>query len=241
LQKRIIYRADYECIDCEEKIMARLDIKQDLKALNNAIAAENREKFASHNIYVINVMGSPGAGKTTFLENILPELSKHIQVVMIEGDLATRNDALRIEKTGVTALQINTNGGCHLDAKMIENQIQKLNLNSIDLIIIENVGNLVCPASFDLGEDMRMVIVSVAEGEDKPIKYPIAFLEANMVVITKTDLLPYLDVDINVMKKYIADINPEAAVFETTKKDGVYKADEVVEYILEQVRKKKGK
>ena len=221
--------------------MTRLDVKQDLKAFNNAKAAENRDKFASHNIYVINIMGSPGAGKTTFLENILPDLKKHVRVAVIEGDLATQNDALRIEKTGVTALQINTNGGCHLDAKMIENQIQKLDLDSLDLIIVENVGNLVCPASFDLGEDMRMVIVSIVEGEDKPLKYPVAFLKAHTVVITKTDLLPYVDADINVMKKYIADINPEAVVFETTKKDGVYTANEVVEYIIDQVKKKRSK
>lgn len=221
--------------------MVKLNIKQDLKALNNKKAAENRDRFASQGIYVINIMGSPGAGKTTFLENILPELSKHVRTAVIEGDLATQNDALRIEKTGVTALQINTNGGCHLDAKMIESQIQKLELASLDLIIIENVGNLVCPASFDLGEDMRMVILSVVEGEDKPLKYPTAFLNADTAVITKTDLLPYIDADINVMKKYIADINPKITVFETTKKDGVYKADQVVEYIVEQVKKKQNK
>jgi len=116
-----------------------------------------------------------------------------------------------------------------------------LEIDSLDLIIIENVGNLVCPASFDLGEDMRMVILSVAEGEDKAVKYPTAFLNANTAVITKTDLLPYIDADVNVMKKYIAMINPKVIVFETTKKDGVYSADQVVEYIIEQVRQKKSK
>lgn len=221
--------------------MAKLDVKQDLKALNNQIAAENRNKFKSKGIYVINMMGSPGAGKTTLLENILPRLNAHVRIAVIEGDLATQNDALRIEKTGITALQINTNGGCHLDAKMIENQVQKLDLDSLELIIIENVGNLVCPASFDLGEDMRMVILSIAEGEDKPVKYPTAFLSANTAVITKTDLLPYIDADINVMKKYIADINPKVIVFETTKKDGIYTADQVVDYIIEQVKKKQGR
>jgi hydrogenase nickel incorporation protein HypB len=218
--------------------MAKLNINQDLKALNKQIAEENRDKFKSHGIYVINIMGSPGAGKTTFLENILPKLCSHVRVAVIEGDLATQNDALRIEKTGVTALQINTNGGCHLDAKMIENQLQKLELDSLDLIIIENVGNLVCPATYDLGEDMRMVILSVAEGEDKPLKYPIAFLNANTAVITKTDLLPFIDADVSVMKKYIAEINPRVLVFETAKKDGVYEADQIIEYIIEQVRLK---
>jgi len=221
--------------------MTRLDIKQDLSSLSNRKAAENRNKFNTNGVYVINMMGSPGAGKTTLLENILPKLSAHVRTAVIEGDLATRNDALRIEKTGVTALQINTNGGCHLDAKMIEKQLLKLELDSLDLIIIENVGNLVCPASFDLGEDMRMVVLSVAEGEDKPVKYPTAFLNANTAVITKTDLLPYIDADVHVMKKYIAEINPKVIVFETTKKDGVYAADQVVEYIIEQVKLKQSR
>ena len=220
--------------------MAKLEIKQDLKSLNNMKAEENRNKFKSHGIYVINMMGSPGAGKTTLLENILPRLSVHLRTAVIEGDLATQNDALRIEKTGVTALQINTEGGCHLDSEMIENQLRKLDLDSLDLIIIENVGNLVCPASFDLGEDMRMVVLSVAEGEDKPAKYPTAFVHADTAVITKTDLLPYVGVDVNVMKKYITEINPKTVIFETTKKDGVYMADQLVEYIIDQARRKKG-
>ena len=216
--------------------MTKLNINQDLKALNNQIAAENRNKFQSQGVYVINIMGSPGAGKTTFLENILPKLCSQLKVAVIEGDLATQNDAQRIEKIGVKALQINTNGGCHLDAKMIDNQLQKLDLDSLDLIIIENVGNLVCPATFYLGEDMRMVILSVAEGEDKPSKYPIAFLNADTVVITKTDLLPFIDVDVSVMRKYIAEINPKVLVFETSKKDGVYEAEQIIEYIIEQER-----
>lgn len=221
--------------------MTRLNIKKDLNDLNNQKAQDNRNVFGAHGIYVINMMGSPGAGKTTLLENILPRLSEKVRTAVIEGDLATQNDALRIEKTGVKALQINTDGGCHLDAKMIESQLKSLELDSIDLIIIENVGNLVCPASFDLGEDMRMVVLSVAEGEDKPLKYPTAFLNADMAVITKTDLLPYIDGDVNVMKEYIARINPRVITFETTKKDGVYKAEQLVEYIIEQVRQKSRK
>lgn len=219
--------------------MAKIEIKKDLSSLNNQKAAQNREKFKSHGIYVINMMGSPGAGKTTLLENILPKLRARLRTAVIEGDLATQNDALRIEKTGVTALQINTDGACHLDSEMIEKQLSKLDLDSLDLIIIENVGNLVCPAEFDLGEDMLMVVLSAAEGEDKPVKYPTAFLNTDTVVITKTDLVPYVNVDLNVMKKYIAGINPKARVFETTKKDGVYMADELVEYIIEQAGRKK--
>jgi len=219
--------------------MSEMEIKKKLNSLNDRKAAENRNKFKSHGIYVINMMGSPGSGKTTLLENILPELSGHLRTAVIEGDLATQNDALRIEKTGVKALQINTNGGCHLDSVMIEKQLRKLDLDSLDLIIIENVGNLVCPASFDLGEDMRMVVLSVAEGEDKPVKYPTAFLNADTAVITKTDLLPYINVDVDAMKKHIAVINPKVIVFETNKKDGVYMADQLVEYIVEQAGRKK--
>ena len=221
--------------------MRRLEINQDLNALNKQIAAENRNKFKSSSLYVINMMGSPGSGKTTLLENILPRLGAHVRTAVIEGDLATQNDALRIEKTGVTALQINTNGGCHLDAKMIENQFPKLDLDSLDLLIIENVGNLICPATYDLGEDMRMVILSVTEGEDKPVKYPTAFLNAHTAVITKADLLPYVDVDVNVMKRHIAEINPKVVVFETALKNGLYEAEQLVEYILEQVREKQRK
>lgn len=221
--------------------MIKLDVKQDLKALNNQIASENRDKFNEKGLYVINMMGSPGSGKTTLLENILPRLSAAVRTAVIEGDLATQNDALRIQKTGVTALQINTDGGCHLDAKMIEEQLQKLDPDSLDLLIIENVGNLVCPATFDLGEDMRMVVLSVAEGEDKPIKYPVAFLNANVATITKTDLRSYVDCDINVMKKYISDVNPKVIVFEAGKENGVYKADAVIEYIIGQVKQKLNK
>jgi hydrogenase nickel incorporation protein HypB len=221
--------------------MSKIEIKQDLGALNKQIAENNRKKFESTGVYVINIMGSPGAGKTTFLENVLPLLCSKFKTAVIEGDLATQNDAQRIEKTGVTALQINTDGGCHLDAHMIEEQLQKLSLDSLDLLIIENVGNLVCPASFDLGEDMRMVILSIAEGDDKPLKYPTAFLNADTAVITKTDLAPYIDADIGAMRNNIGIINPKVAVFETTKKDGIYSAHEVVDYIIEQVKKKQGR
>jgi hydrogenase nickel incorporation protein HypB len=219
-------------------LTTKIEIEQDLNEYNNRIAAQNREKFKAKGIFVLNIMGSPGSGKTTLLENILPKLQKQLRTAVIEGDIATQNDALRIRKIGVTALQINTDGGCHLDAKMIESQLAQLDLGSLDLIIIENVGNLVCPAEFDLGEDLLMVVLSVAEGEDKPMKYPLAFLNAKVAVLTKTDLLPYLDADIKVMKKYITGINPKINVFEAGKKDGIYDADELVKFIIGQVKQK---
>lgn len=211
---------------CEE-----IEIEEELMAYNDEIAKSNREGFHRDGIFVLNIMGSPGSGKTTLLENILPELSKIYRTVVIEGDLATQNDAERIRKTGVPALQINTNGGCHLDAKMIANEYKKIDVQGVDLLIIENVGNLVCPIEFDLGEDLRLVVLSTPEGEDKPLKYPPAMIHTDAVVITKTDIAEYVDVDIEKMARNIKDINPKARIIEAGKVNGVYNADRVIEYI----------
>jgi len=219
--------------------MAEIEIKQDLRALNNEIAAKNRSIFKEHNIFVLNIMGSPGSGKTTLLENILPSVSAVFRTVVIEGDLATENDAERIKKTGVAALQINTGGGCHLDARMIQEEFAKLNADSIELLIIENVGNLVCPISFDLGEDLRMVVLSTPEGEDKPLKYPPAMLHTDAVIITKTDLAQYVDVNLKTMENHVMEINPKACILEAGKASGIYTADSVVSYIIEKVKAKK--
>ncbi len=227
------------CLRMALIMIKEIEIDEELYEYNNKIAAVNREKFKAKGVYVLNVMGSPGSGKTTLLENILPKLQKQLRIAVIEGDIATQNDALRIQKTGVAAVQINTDGGCHLDAKMIENQLEKLDLDSLDLLIIENVGNLVCPAEFDLGEDLLMVVLSVAEGEDKPLKYPLAFLNAGAAVLTKTDLLPYVDANIDTMKQYITGIHPQIEIFETGKKDGVYHADELIRFIIAQADLKK--
>jgi hydrogenase nickel incorporation protein HypB len=157
----------------------------------------------------MNIMGSPGAGKTTLLENILPALAASYKTVVIEGDLATQNDAERIRKTGVEAYQINTDGGCHLNARLIEAEYKKVDADKTELIIIENVGNLVCPIECDLGEDLRIVLLSTPEGEDKPLKYPPAMLNTDAVVITKTDVAQYVDVNIEQMKKNVTTINPK--------------------------------
>lgn len=219
--------------------MCEIKIKKNLNEVNNEIAAKNRNDFKLHNIFVLNIMGSPGAGKTTLLENILPALSEKYHTVVIEGDLATENDAQRIRKTGVTALQINTNGGCHLDAHMIKHEFEKINAAETELIIIENVGNLVCPISFDLGEDLRIVVLSTPEGEDKPLKYPPAMLKTDAVILTKTDLAGYVDVNTEIMKKHIMDINPCVCVMESGKIDGVYSADKIVSYIIDKIESKK--
>ncbi|HOJ48940.1 MAG TPA: hydrogenase nickel incorporation protein HypB [Bacillota bacterium] len=219
--------------------MAEIKVQKDVKSLNKEIAEKNRAEFKKHNIFVMNIMGSPGSGKTTLLENILPVLAKSYRTAVIEGDLATQNDAERIRKTGVEAFQINTNGGCHLNAKQIEAEYAKIDPDHTDLIIIENVGNLVCPIEWDLGEDLRVVLLSAPEGEDKPLKYPPAMLKTDAVVITKADIASFADVNIEQMKKNILSVNPKAVVLEAGKVNGVYSAESVIDYIKEKIKAKK--
>lgn len=159
----------------------KIDVNANIMDINNAYAGENRSLLTDKGILTINIMGSPGAGKTTLLERLLALLQKEMKVAVIEGDLATAKDAERIAICGAEVIQINTDGGCHLDAKMIARVIPAFDLAQIKLLIIENVGNLVCPAGFDLGEDIRMVVMSVTEGSDKPAKYPGAFLAADWI------------------------------------------------------------
>ena len=159
-------------------------------AKNDAIAEALQQKFKEKNIFVFNLMGSPGAGKTSLLEATLQDLVKDYKLAVIEGDLYTSKDAERIHALGIPVLQINTVGGCHLDAQMIESALDDLDLDELDMIIIENVGNLVCPAEFDIGEAMKVTVLSVTEGEDKPLKYPLIFKESKAVLLNKIDLLP---------------------------------------------------
>lgn len=218
--------------------MPKITVNKDVKDLNQQQADKNRALFSECGVFVINIIGSPGAGKTTLLENILPRLSKKFRVCVIEGDLATDNDAERIRKANIQAIQINTNGGCHLDAFMINKQLNAIDLANLDLLIIENVGNLVCPTCFDLGEDMRIVVMSIAEGDDKPQKYPIAVLNTDVIAITKTDLMPYIDADIAKMREAIHSIKPQVKVFETKKTSAGYKAHGLISYIEERVNAK---
>ena len=190
---------------------------------NDAIANSLKELFAKHNIYVFNLMGSPGAGTTSLLEATLKELSQDYNIAVIEGDLFTSQDAERIHALGVPVLQINTVGGCHLDAQMIEKALEELDLDALDLIIIENVGNLVCPAEFDIGEHAKVTVVSVTEWEDKPLKYPLIFKEAKAVLLNKIDLLPYVPFNMEKALTDIRNLNPTGDVFEVSclKKDGL--------------------
>lgn len=215
----------------------QIDVNTDLTDFNERLAAENQALLHSHGIFTLNIMGSPGSGKTTLLENLLPLLAKQYRIAVIEGDLATRNDAERIEKMGITACQINTDGGCHLDAHMIHHQLDELPLENLDLVIIENVGNLVCPISFALGEDCRLVVLSTAEGEDKPLKYPTAMVKTDGVVISKTDIAPFVDVSVEKMTENVKSIHPDVTVLYTGKKDGVYDCAAVAEFIGNRIGK----
>jgi hydrogenase nickel incorporation protein HypB len=194
----------------------KIDVNQRILSAHEAMTARNKQLLASHSIVTVNLMGSPGAGKTSILEGMLSLLSSDLRVAVIEGDLFTSKDAERIAKQGIPVVQINTRGACHLDGSMIEGALAQLPLEDIDLLIIENIGNLVCPAEFDLGEDFRICLLSVTEGEDKIAKYPLMFKDANAVVLNKMDLLPYVDFELNTFYHDLTLLNPKAAVFEVS-------------------------
>jgi hydrogenase nickel incorporation protein HypB len=198
------------------KKMAQIKLEKNIMEANEDIAGKLKEQFKKNKIKVINLIGSPGSGKTTILEHSLPEIVQKFNVAVIEGDILTSRDADRIAKLNVPAVQIETGGSCHLDARMVEKVLEKLDLSRLDLIIIENVGNLVCPASFDLGEDAKVVVVSVAEGSDKPAKYPEIFNRARACILNKMDLLPYSNFSRDEFYKDIKHVNPELKVFEVS-------------------------
>lgn len=183
---------------------------------NEKIAQKNRDLFDRHGIYVMNLMSSPGAGKTSILEQTISALKKELKIAVIEGDITGTDDAVRIDALGVPVVQINTGGGCHLDANMIQEAITELPLKEIELLFIENVGNLVCPAEFYLGEDMKAMVLSITEGHDKPLKYPVMFQHSRAILINKIDLREHLDVDIQKIRRDIHSLNASAAVFEVS-------------------------
>lgn len=168
-------------------------VRTGVLAHNDRVAHHNREHFGTHRVFVVNLMSSPGAGKTSLLEKTIETLGDQFNIAVIEGDLATENDAVRIRARGVPAVQITTGSACHLDAEMIHTALHDLDLDQIDILFIENVGNLVCPASFDLGQHKNVVLLSTPEGDDKPSKYPVMFRTADLMLISKSDLLPYLE------------------------------------------------
>ena len=191
-----------------------IQVMKNILGENDRTAAENQALFKEKGVYVLNLMGSPGAGKTSLLEKTMEFLKDEIPMAVIEGDLFTSRDAERIEKHGVPVIQINTAGGCHLDAPMVQKTAQKLDLDKLELLIVENVGNLVCPAEFAVGEDEKAVVLSVTEGDDKPMKYPLIFKESAIALLNKVDILPYTNFDLAQAKEDITTLHPGMQVLE---------------------------
>jgi len=197
-----------------------IDVQTDVLAENNLLAKQNQTYFNERNITALNLVSSPGSGKTTLLEKTIKILKPKMDIAVIEGDQQTMRDAERIDKTGVPVVQVNTGTGCHLDAHMIQHAIQELDLKNQSTLFIENVGNLVCPALFDLGEAMKIVIISVTEGEDKPHKYPHMFDASGICIINKIDLLPYVEFDVERCKGYALEVNHHLKFFELSAQTG---------------------
>lgn len=195
-------------------------IEQDILAKNNAYAEANRAVFNAHGTLALNLVSSPGSGKTTLLVKTIERLAGEVPVAVVEGDQQTSNDAARIRATGVPAIQVNTGKGCHLDAHMVGHAVEHLAPGDDGVLFIENVGNLVCPAAFDLGEAHKVVILSVTEGEDKPLKYPDMFHAADLMLLSKTDLLPYVDLNVAQTIDNARKVNPRIKVLQVSAKTG---------------------
>ena len=215
-----------------------IQVMKNILGENDRVAAENQALFKEKKVYVLNLMGSPGSGKTSILEQTMEQLKDQLSMAVIEGDLFTSKDAERIERHGVPVIQINTTGGCHLDAPMVQKAASRLDLDNTDLLIVENVGNLVCPAEFAVGEDERAVILSITEGDDKPMKYPLIFKESAVAVLNKIDLLPYTNFNLEGAREDISTLHPGIDIIEAscTKKQGIA---EWCDWLKSRVEKKK--
>ncbi|MGL4821216.1 MAG: hydrogenase nickel incorporation protein HypB [Bacilli bacterium] len=190
----------------------KIELNQDVLANNNTAAEYNRSQFEANKLLVVNLMSSPGAGKTTLLETTVRDLSSQYRIGVIEGDLATERDADRIRAAGAKAIQINTHGGCHLDARMVAKVLPEFDLSEIDVLFIENVGNLVCPSGYDLGQHHKVAVLSVPEGNDKIPKYPSMFRRTELVLLNKVDLLPFLDFSVEEAVEDLKAMNPESSL-----------------------------
>jgi hydrogenase nickel incorporation protein HypB len=218
--------------------MKKIEVIQNILEANDTIANRNRQLLDKHRIFVINIMSAPGAGKTSLILEILTRLKGKLSIAVIEGDVASTVDAEKVESVATAVVQINTGKmpeSCSLMAVMIESALKDMPLNDIDLILIENVGNLICPAEFALGEHKRVVISSLPEGDDKPIKYPLIFVDADVVIINKMDLLPHVDFDIAAFRRSITGLNPKVEVFQLSCKTGEG-VERWCSWMLEQVK-----
>lgn len=218
--------------------MSEIKVVTNILKTNEEISSKNKQIFHEKGIYVVNLMSSPGSGKTSILEKIIKELKQEINIAVIEGDIYTTKDAERIEAQGVPVVQINTGGACHLDGDMIKGAMDELNLDNIDLLVIENVGNLVCPAEFEVGEDIKISVLSTTEGNDKPLKYPLMFEKSGAVILNKIDIIEYTNFSREEFYNDIKALNANADIFETScvKGDGI---EEVCRFIKNKINEKK--
>jgi hydrogenase nickel incorporation protein HypB len=198
--------------------MSRVEVEKKVLNENQILAEQLRERYRQQGILCVNLISSPGSGKTLLLEKTLDRMDKRARVAVLTGDLQTENDAKRLEKFGFPVKQIVTGGTCHLDARMIEKHLADWKLEDLDLLIVENVGNLVCPSSYDLGEDAKIVLLSTTEGEDKPLKYPSIFVKAELMILSKVDLLPYVPFDAELAKSNARSVHPGIEILETSSK-----------------------
>ena len=213
----------------------KVSVVRNVLEANDRLAGELREHLTQRGILSLNLMSSPGAGKTSLLERTLADLAGEFKMAVIEGDLQTDNDARRVAATGAQAVQINTEGGCHLNSSMVMEALKQLDLTDLDILFIENVGNLVCPAEFDVGEDAKITLLSVAEGDDKPEKYPLMFNLSQVMVLNKVDLLPYVDFDMERAANFARALNTDITIFPVSCRTG-----EGLEGWYDWLRKKRG-
>ena len=218
--------------------MKEIKVVTNILQTNDEITAKNKNILDEKGIYVINLMSSPGSGKTSLLEKIIAKLKNDINIAVIEGDIYTIKDAERIEAQGVPVVQINTGGACHLDGEMIKGAINALPLDNIDLLVIENVGNLVCPAEFEIGEDIKICVLSTTEGNDKPLKYPLMFEKSGAVILNKLDLIEFTNFDKEEFYRDIKSLNANMDTFETScsKNQGI---DEICSWLVSKIQNKK--
>ncbi len=213
-----------------------IKVKQSVFANNNARAEEVRKKLKEKNVYLVNLMSSPGSGKTTFLVSLINKLKNDLRIGVMEADIDATVDAETItNKTGVKSIQIHTSGECHLDAKMVDDSLDGFGIDDLDLVFLENIGNLVCPAEFDTGATSSFELLSIPEGDDKPLKYPLMFTVANVVVFTKMDAKSVFDFDLEKAKEHILKLNPNALFFPVSAKTGEG-IDELAAYLLKEVK-----
>ncbi|MBU3142774.1 hydrogenase nickel incorporation protein HypB [Clostridium sp. CF012] len=218
--------------------MSEIKIVTNILQKNDEITSKNKRLLDEKGIYVVNLMSSPGSGKTSLLERIIAKLKNDINIAVIEGDIFTTKDAERIEVLGVPVIQINTGGACHLDGEMIKNALNALTLDKTDLLVIENVGNLVCPAEFEIGEDIKICVLSTPEGNDKPLKYPLMFEKSGAIILNKLDLIEYTDFNKKEFYRDIKSLNANVDIFETScvKNSGI---DEICFWLMSKIENKK--